>query len=74
MDDTDSTEKKAARPSLLLLGAGVACLIVAVLAIIGLDPLTLVDGSAAGWIAVGIAVSVGLALVLIPGRSGKTSR
>lgn len=63
MTERPDTKK---RPSVLLLLAGIAALVVAVSALVQKNPLTVVDHLEFGWIAVAAAVVVGLALVLAP--------
>ncbi|MGU3431684.1 hypothetical protein ACNHUS_01590 [Actinomycetes bacterium M1A6_2h] len=65
MTERPDTKK---RPSVLLLLAGIAAMVVSVSALIQKNPVAALSGVQAGWIAVGSAVLVGLVLVLAPVR------
>lgn len=58
-------------PSVLLLLAGIAALLVSGWALIGPFSLDFLSGVDAGWVLVGVAVVVGAVLVFLPSRRGK---
>lgn len=73
MDDTTTDDATQAgstrrRPSLVLLLAGIAALLLAVPTIVGSNPTAIVSGLVSGWTVLVVAVVVGVALVLAPVR------
>ncbi|EOM75538.1 hypothetical protein DW322_09780 [Rhodococcus rhodnii] len=74
-DDTNTrhdTRDSGRRPSLVLLAFGIAALLVSGWALIGPLDLTGLDTGVLGWTVAGVAALVGIALVALPGRRGRS--
>lgn len=70
-DDTAEENRARTRPSALLFLVGIAASIVSVSALIGPSAIESLGNVQFRWVFVVVAIVVGLALLIVPGRTGK---
>jgi uncharacterized membrane protein HdeD (DUF308 family) len=67
-----TTEQGKGRPSILLALSGLVALLVGGWALTGQDFGALVHSNLLGWVAIAVAIAIGVALVAVPTRRNRT--
>nr|WP_296777669.1 hypothetical protein [Rhodococcus sp. (in: high G+C Gram-positive bacteria)] len=70
-DDTAEENRARTRPSAILFLVGIAAAIVSVSALVGPSAIESLGNVQFRWVFVVVAIVVGLALLIVPGRKGK---
>ncbi|WJR32770.1 hypothetical protein P3F83_20025 [Mycobacteroides immunogenum] len=68
----DATGKEKARPSVILALSGLVAVLIGGWALTGEDFVELIHSDLLGWLAIAIAIAIGVALVAVPTRRNRT--
>ncbi|TDZ75626.1 tetraspanin family protein [Mycobacteroides salmoniphilum] len=69
---SEATTEEKGRPSILLALSGLVALVVGGWALTGQDFGALVHSNLLGWVAIAVAIAIGVALVAVPTRRNRT--
>ncbi|OAT70680.1 hypothetical protein AWB85_05015 [Mycobacteroides immunogenum] len=67
----DATGKEKARPSIILALSGLVAVLIGGWALTGEDFVELIHSDLLGWLAIAIAIAIGVALVAVPTRRNR---